>query len=52
MAIGDGHILLSFFGAIMVFMILQFFIVMERWIHKYGETRNYKIVIKKGDEGF
>jgi hypothetical protein len=33
-------------------MILQFFIVMERWIHRYGETRNYKIVIKKGDEGF
>lgn len=52
MAIGDGHILLSFFGALLVFMILQFFFILERWIHKYGETRNYKIVVKKSNEGF
>ncbi|WP_044173988.1 MgtC/SapB family protein [Flectobacillus major] len=52
MAIGDGHILLSFLGAIFVFGILQFFITLEKWIHKYGETRNYRIVMRRTHEGF
>ncbi len=52
MAIGDGHILLSFLGAIFVFIILQFFFYLETAIHKYGETRNYRIVIKHSPEAY
>lgn len=47
MAIGDGHILLSFLGAVFVFIVLHFFYYLENAIHKYGETRNYCIVIKR-----
>jgi putative Mg2+ transporter-C (MgtC) family protein len=52
MAIGDGHILLSFLGAIFVFIVLQFFYHLENTIHKFGETRNYRIVVKHSPEAF
>ena len=52
MAIGDGHILLSFLGAFIVFGVLQFFITFEKWIHRYGETRNYRIMVKQSEDGF
>jgi putative Mg2+ transporter-C (MgtC) family protein len=45
MAIGDGHILLSFLGTAVVYVVLGFFVKLEGWMAEYGQTRNYKIVI-------
>ena len=44
MAIGDGHILLSFLGTIVVYIVLGLFVKLEVIMEKYGRTRNYKIV--------
>ncbi|MEA5458137.1 MgtC/SapB family protein [Arcicella sp. LKC2W] len=44
MAIGDGHILLSFLGTIVVYIVLGLFVKLEVIMEKYGRTRNYKII--------
>ncbi|PWK22659.1 putative Mg2+ transporter-C (MgtC) family protein [Arcicella aurantiaca] len=44
MAIGDGHILLSFLGTTVVYVVLGLFVKLEVIMEKYGRTRNYKIV--------
>ncbi|MFC0183956.1 putative Mg2+ transporter-C (MgtC) family protein [Pseudarcicella hirudinis] len=45
MAIGSGHIYLSFLGAFSVYFVLGFFVKLEGYMEKFGgQTRNYKIV--------
>ncbi len=44
MAIGDGHILLSFLGTMVVYIVLGLFVKLEVVMERYGQTRNYKIV--------
>ncbi|MEY4539059.1 MAG: hypothetical protein RLZZ306_816 [Bacteroidota bacterium] len=45
MAIGDGHILLSVMGTIIVYIVLGLFVKLEILMGKFGLTRNYKIVM-------
>lgn len=52
MAIGDGHILLSFMGTITVYIVLGLFVKLEVVISKFGLTRNYKIVISHSPEAY
>ena len=52
MAIGDGHILLSFLGTIVVYVILGLFVKLEVLIGKFGLTRNYRIVITYSPEAY
>ena len=44
MSIGDGHILLSFLGTMVVYIVLGLFVKLEVIMERYGQTRNYKIV--------
>jgi putative Mg2+ transporter-C (MgtC) family protein len=44
MAIGDGHIMLSFLGTMVVYITLGLFVKLEVIMERYGQTRNYKIV--------
>ena len=44
MSIGDGHILLSFLGTVVVYIVLGLFVKLEVIMERYGQTRNYKIV--------
>ena len=44
MAIGDGHIMLSFLGTVIVYIVLLLFVKLEVFVDKFGQTRNYKIV--------
>jgi putative Mg2+ transporter-C (MgtC) family protein len=50
MAIGDGHILLSFLGTIVVYIVLGLFVKLEVIMERYGQTRNYKIVCNYSPE--
>lgn len=50
MAIGDGHILLSFLGTIVVYIVLVLFVKLEVFMERYGQTRNYKIVCNYSPE--
>lgn len=52
MAIGDGHILLSFFGTIVVYIVLGLFVKLEVMMEKYGRTRNYRIVCDFSPEAY
>lgn len=52
MAIGDGHILLSFLGTIVVYIILGLFVKLEVLIGKFGLTRIYRIVITYSPEAY
>lgn len=52
MAIGDGHILLSFLGTMVVYVILGLFVKLEILMGKFGLTRNYRIVIAYSPEGY
>ena len=52
MAIGDGHILLSFMGTITVYIVLGLFVKLEVLMGKFGLTRNYKIVISYSPEAY
>ncbi len=44
MSIGDGHILLSFLGTTVVYIVLGLFVKLEVIMQKFGQTRNYRIV--------
>ncbi len=44
MAIGDGHIMLSFLGTIVVYIVLGLFVKLEVIMERFGQTRNYRIV--------
>jgi putative Mg2+ transporter-C (MgtC) family protein len=44
MAIGDGHILLSFLGTLTVYIVLALFVKLEVVMERYGQIRAYKIV--------
>jgi putative Mg2+ transporter-C (MgtC) family protein len=44
MAIGDGHILLSFLGTSVVYIVLGLFVKLETLMGKFGRTYNYRIV--------
>ena len=52
MAIGDGHILLSFLGTIVVYIVLGLFVKFEVLMGKFGLTRNYRIVIAYSPEAY
>lgn len=52
MAIGDGHILLSFLGTMVVYIVLGLFVKLETLMSKFGLTRNYKIVIAYSPEAY
>ncbi len=52
MAIGDGHILLSFLGTIVVYIVLGLFVKLEVIMEKYGRTRNYRIVCEYSPETY
>lgn len=44
MSIGNGNILLSFLGTVVVYIVLGLFVKLEVIMERYGQTRNYKIV--------
>jgi putative Mg2+ transporter-C (MgtC) family protein len=44
MSIGNGNILLSFLGTMVVYIVLGLFVKLEVIMERYGQTRNYKIV--------
>ena len=50
MSIGDGHILLSFLGTMVVYIVLGLFVKLEVIMERYGQTRNYKIVCNYSPE--
>ena len=50
MSIGDGHILLSFLGTMVVYVVLGLFVKLEIIMERYGQTRNYKIVCNYSPE--
>ncbi|MDZ7897409.1 MAG: MgtC/SapB family protein [Arcicella sp.] len=50
MAIGDGHIMLSFLGTMVVYVVLGLFVKLEVIMERYGQTRNYKIVCNYSPE--
>lgn len=50
MAIGDGHIMLSFLGTMVVYIVLGLFVKLEVLMERYGQTRNYKIVANYSPE--
>jgi len=52
MSIGNGHILLSFLGTAMVYIILGLFIKLEVGMAKFGQTRNYRIVCQYSPETY
>lgn len=52
MAIGDGHILLSFLGTSVVYVVLGLFVKLEVIMEKYGRTRNYRIVCEYSPNAF
>lgn len=52
MAIGDGHILLSFLGTMIVYIVLGLFVKLEVLMGKFGLTRNYKIVMTYSPEAY
>lgn len=52
MAIGDGHILLSFLGTMVVYIVLGLFVKLEVLMGKFGLTRNYRIVIVYSPEAY
>jgi putative Mg2+ transporter-C (MgtC) family protein len=50
MAIGDGHILLSFLGTTVVYIVLGLFVKLEVIMERFGQTRNYRIVCEYSPE--
>lgn len=52
MAIGDGHILLSFLGTSVVYIVLGLFVKLEVIMEKYGRTHNYRIVCEYSPDCF
>ena len=52
MAIGDGHILLSFLGTMIVYIVLGLFVKLEVLMSKFGLTRNYRIVVTYSPEAY
>ena len=52
MAIGDGHILLSFLGTMIVYIVLGLFVKLEVLMSKFGLTRNYRIVVTYSTEAY
>jgi putative Mg2+ transporter-C (MgtC) family protein len=52
MAIGDGHILLSILGTVVVYLVLGLFVKLEIVMGKFGLTRNYRIVLAYSPEAY
>lgn len=52
MSIGNGHILLSFLGTVMVYIILGLFVKLEVLMERFGQTRNYRIVCQYSPETY
>jgi putative Mg2+ transporter-C (MgtC) family protein len=50
MSIGNGNILLSFLGTLVVYIVLGLFVKLEVVMERYGQTRNYKIVCNYSPE--
>jgi putative Mg2+ transporter-C (MgtC) family protein len=50
MAIGDGHIMLSFLGTTVVYIVLGLFVKLEVIMERFGQTRNYRIVCEYSPE--
>lgn len=52
MAIGDGHILLSFLGTTVVYLVLGLFVKLEVIMERYGRTKTYRIVCEYSPETY
>lgn len=52
MSIGDGHILLSFLGTTVVYIVLGLFVKLEVLMERFGQTRNYRIVCEYSPETY
>lgn len=50
MAIGDGHILLSFLGTTVVYIVLGLFVKLEVAMERFGRTHTYRIVCEYSPE--
>ena len=50
LSIGDGHILLSFLGTTVVYIVLGLFVKLEVVMERFGQTRNYRIVCEYSPE--
>jgi putative Mg2+ transporter-C (MgtC) family protein len=50
MSIGNGHILLSFLGTTVVYIVLGLFVKLEIVMERFGQTRNYRIVCEYSPE--
>jgi putative Mg2+ transporter-C (MgtC) family protein len=50
MSIGNGHILLSFLGTTVVYIVLGLFVKLEVVMERFGQTRNYRIVCEYSPE--
>lgn len=52
MSIGDGHILLSVMGAILVLTVLTSYVYIEKMLNRYSQIRNYRLVYEYSHEAF
>ena len=52
MSVGDGHILLSFLGTTVVYIVLGLFVKLEVLMERFGQTRNYRIVCQYSPETY
>ncbi|MEA5257679.1 MgtC/SapB family protein [Arcicella aquatica] len=52
MAIGDGHILLSFLGTSVVYVVLGLFVKLEVIMERYGRTHAYRIICDYTPDAF
>ena len=52
MAIGDGHILLSVMGAILVLIVLVGYVYIEKRINRFSQIRSYRLVYEYSPEAF
>jgi len=52
MAIGDGHILLSFLGTTVVYLVLGLFVKLEVIMERYSRTKTYRIVYEYSPETY
>jgi len=52
MAIGDGHILLSFLGTTVVYLVLGLFVKLEVIMERYSRTKTYRIVCEYSPETY
>ena len=52
MSIGDGHILLSVMGAILVLIVLTTYVFIEKALNRFSQIRNYRLVYEYSPNAF